>query len=250
MPTKPLEKEQDWDRAHVHAMHKAYLGGATLRELGKANGVSYERIRQLFGDEGLPTERAKRQTVARYAHEVAAWQRKEEIWELYREHGTVEAVVEKTEIPRLYVARVIADMPLRQVYRRKGENKSYERSQIVESLRAAAKVCGEPLTIPAYRKEAPKQGWPADLTVIRAFGTWEDACKASRVKANPSEGPRKGSYTADDCISAVRICAAELDHVPNYEQYVQWARANRQPSGATVRVKVGPWREALKLAFG
>lgn len=252
MPTKPLDERTS---AQIHEMHEAFEGGATLRELGDVYGISYERVRQLFVDAGLPTERPKRQTVGRYASEVSAWEQKDKIWALYQRFGTVEDVAYRTGIPRTYISRIVGEMPLRQIYRRKGESHSYERSQIIEALREAAKVCGEPLTIPAYRSEASKRGWPADLTVIRAFdvngdsGTWEKACEAAGVKANPSEGPRKGSITAQECIGALRESREALGHVPSYEQYVKWARENKKPSGPTVRVKVGPWRKALKQAF-
>jgi hypothetical protein len=247
MPTKQLEN--DWDKEAIQSMHDDYMRGTTLRDLGRAHGVSHERVRQLFVDAGLSTERPKGQTTRRYANEISAWHRKEEIWDLYRKHGNVERVAVETELPHNVVAKVIRGMPARQAYRRKGETQSYDREKILSALREAAKICGEPLTIPAYRKEAPTRKWPADLTVIRAFGTWEKACKEAGVKANPSEGPRRGSYTAEDCIKAVRLCAADIEEIPSYDKYVKWARANRRPSGGTVRVKVGSWREVLKQAF-
>lgn len=238
------------DHEGILEMHEEYMQGKTLRELGAAHGISYERVRQLFEAEGLPTERPKRQTLKRYASEVSAWHQKDKIWECYRDRGTIEAVADELGLPRPQVAQVVNEMPLRQIYRRKGETRAYDRDRIISVLRQAAKVCGEPLTIPNYRSQAPAHKWPTDLTVIRAFGTWEKACEAAGVKANPSQGPRKGAYTAEDCIIAVRLCSADIGSVPSYERYVKWARANRQPSGATVRVKVGPWREALKQAFG
>ncbi len=175
---------------------------------------------------------------------------KEQIWDLYRKHGTVERVAAEIGIPRPFVGSVIDQMPLRQIYRRTGQSTTYDQDFLKKCLREAAKVCGEPLTIPAYRQEAPKQEWPADLTITKAFGNWENACKAAGVKSNASQGPRRGAYTEEDCLIALRICKAEMGEIPSYEKYCDWAKINRRPSGATVRVKVGPWREALRKAYG
>lgn len=182
----------------------------------------------------------------------------DKIEELYREHGTVEAVADLLGVPRGVVSEVVDEMPLRQIYRRKGSPPtSYDRLSLIEILKKAAVVCGEPLTLPAYHKVAPKYKWPAALTITRAFGTWEAACNAAGVKVNPATGPRKGSYSVQDCLVALRVCRAALieareiseSGAPSYERYVKWARANQQPSGPTVRAKVGPWRDALSLAY-
>lgn len=175
---------------------------------------------------------------------------KDEIWDLYRKYGTVERVVQETGIPRQFVGAVVDELPLRQIYRRTGNAATYDQEFLIECLREAAKLCGEPLTIPAYREVAPQHEWPADLTITKAFGNWEAACKAAGVASNASQGPRRGSYTEEDCLIALRVCRADVGEIPSYEQYSKWATANRRPSGATVRVKVGPWREALKKAYG
>lgn len=184
---------------------------------------------------------------------------KERIWELYRKHGTVEAVADEMGLPRHEVSPIIDSMPLRQVFRHKGSAPTmYTDQELLDVLKEAGVVCGEPLTLPAYHKEAPKHGWPAALTHTQRFGTWEAGCNLAGVKVNKSTGPRKGSITVEDCLVALRVCRADLiagDEIPeggepSYERYVKWARANGQPSGPTVRSKVGPWRTALEMAYG
>lgn len=171
------------------------------------------------------------------------------VWTLYREHGTVEAVAEATGLPRHEISKIIDKMPLRQIYRRKGSPTTYDEEFRRQCLREAAEICGEPLTIPAYRLEAPKRGWPSDHTHVHAHGTFEAACTAAGVKANPSEGPRKGAYTVEDCLTSLRFYFAEIGKEPSYERYCDWARANGQISGSTIRVKVGSWRKALQQAY-
>lgn len=188
----------------------------------------------------------------------------EDVFNLYREHGTVEAVADALGVPRHEVSPIIDEMPLRQVYRHKGSAPTvYTDEELLNILREAAKVCGEPLTLPAYHREAPKHGWPAALTITQRFGTWEKACKLAGVKVNKSTGPRKGSITVDQCLIALRLCRADFareavahnkavrklrkrdtsgltpeerkilaigevaeDIEPSYERYVKWARAN------------------------
>jgi hypothetical protein len=240
---------REWTREEIEALHGRYMEGATLRELGEELGVTYERVRQLFKQHDLPTKKFKRQTIERYAQEYDAWQRRDEIIEAYKEHGTIDDVARITELPRQYIGPVIATFEFRHLYRRKRPDLTHDPESILEALRAAAELCGEPLTIPAYRKVAPAHKFPADLTVVRAFDTWEAACQAAGVKANPSEGPRKGSITAAQCLDAIRRCGYDLQKIPSYDAYCKWARAAGEPSGPTVRVKIGPWREALLLAF-
>lgn len=254
MPTKLAPKSEalpKWSHDKVVALHARYIEeDLSLRELGDEIGLTYERVRQLFEDESLPPKKVKRQTVRRYSKKFSADQDVERIQTLYRKHGTIEAVHEETGHPVEHISQIVANMPLREVYRRRGETPSYKHSYVVECLQEAAKELGEPLGRLRYREEAAKRGWPTDLTVIRAFKTWKKACDAAGVKCNPAEGPRKGAYTAQDCITAMRICAAEVERIPSYEMYSEWASERQQPSGSTVRVKVGPWRKALKRAFG
>lgn len=239
MPTKQADKEKE----RILSLHESFLKGASLRQIAESQGMSYEGIRQLFIKHGLSTQRTSNSF-------AAGWKHHEEIWDLYKRHGTIEKVVAETGIQRDVVSHILNEMPLRQIYRRKGEGSEYEKDDLLNALREAADICGEPLTIPAYRQFAPKKKWPADLTVKRAFGSWADACKAAGVKANPAEGPRKNAYTEADCLNSLRICAAEHDgRIPSYGEYTKWAREHKQPSGPTVRVKVGPWREALRKAF-
>lgn len=181
------------------------------------------------------------------------------VWNLYRKHGTIEAVADELGVSREEISPIVNQMPLRQLYRRRGAPPpSYNRKDLAVVLREAANVCGEPLTLPAYHKVAPKHGWPAALTITKEFDTWEAACKYANVKANPSTGTRKGSYTVEDCLVALRICRSDLiereelteDGAPSYERYSKWARENHQPSGPTVRNKVGAWREAIRQAYG
>lgn len=183
---------------------------------------------------------------------------REQIWDLYKKHGTVEAVADELGVSRHEVSPVIDEMPQRQVYRHKGSAPTiYSNKRLKEVLKEAAKVCGEPLTLPAYHRAAPTHSWPAALTITQRFGTWEAACKSAGVKVNPSTGPRKGSISIDQCLKALRICRADLiasndippGGEPSYERYVKWARANGQPSGPTVRAKVGPWSKALEMAY-
>lgn len=259
---KTLDDRHSWTRNEVLSMYEQFVQGKSLRDLGEMHNISHEGVRQLFVEHKLPTERPRPQTLRRLATEVEAWTHKDEIWTLYQDLGSVARVAKKTKLPHHQVADVVNQMPLREIYRRKGEPSSYPKDKIIAALREAAKTCGEPLTIACYRKAAgptrneageivnPGPGWPADLTITRAFGSWQAACEAAGVKYNPPKGPQKGATTADECIIAVRLCASEIGKVPSYAAYSKWARENRQPSGPTVRVKVGPWRQALKEAFG
>jgi hypothetical protein len=237
-----------WTRQEVLEMHDEYLHrGATLRALGERNGISHERVRQLFDQYNLETKRiGPRKSLSK--------RERRNIWAIYRRLGTIDATAEEVKHSRAIVAAVVEEMPLRQVYRRLGATVSYERSEIIDALREAAKVCGEPLTIPAYRKQAPVAKWPTDVTVVKAFGSWADACEAAGVKANRrvTNGQRRsGAFSEQDCVDALRAYTeAHEGDTPSYERYTKWARGTDHPSGPSVRAICGSWREALRKAFG
>jgi len=238
-----------WSREQVIEMHKRYENGATLRELGAEIGITYERVRQLFQKFDLPTGRADRGTVNRYESMFSAWEHEDQILESYKRIGTVTGTSGELGISEADVSTVLDSFAMRNSYTRKGSHHSYEQPQLEAALRTAAEQIGEPLTIPGYRKIAPELGLPADLTIIRSFGTWNAACASAGVKANPSQGKRSGSYIEQDCINSIRKCAEDLGKVPSYAAYNKWAKANEAPSGQTIRVKMSGWSDALLRSF-
>lgn len=262
MPTAQLKPHHHGhiSRAQVFDMHKEFMEeGRSLRELGEENGTSHEGVRQLFLHYGLETKRARRSTVNRYATRVAAWGRKEEIWEAYREHGNVPDTAEEVGIPAEFVSPVVDKMPMREVYTNRRSTPRYTKEKVERILRGVAKLKGEPLSQVAYhqavtehnRQAADVDKWPTRPTIVRLYGSFAAACKAAGIETNEARGPRIDSFTVEDGYVAIRQCLADLGHIPRYQDYQKWASSKKnRPSGSTVRVKAkAPWREIVQTAL-
>lgn len=242
---------KDWTNDEVVELHRRYITeDASVRDLGREEGVSYETIRQLFKDHGLSTEKPRRTTRVKVSHELEAFKRREEILEVYRRTGNLEVTSKEIGLPIRYIRVHIPDAD-RLYYRNKGVKDSYTIEQRREFLRRAAEVCGEPLTLPKYNAVAPDMGLPAQMTITSPYnGDWYEACKDAGVMANPPRGKRANSITPEDCMAGLRAYyEANGRQVPSYNQYNMWAKETSYPSGGSVRSKFVKWREAVKATF-
>lgn len=242
-----LQTKRDIERAHQELVR-----GDSLRDLAARYDMTHEGIRKLFQDHGLSTdERAGRKT-KRQEQEVEVWRRKDEIFASYRKHGTIEKVAAETKLPPKLVSPVVAQMPLRNAYRRKGKRNEHSREDIIAELHRAVGILMTDnfLTTTAYRKIAPAHKLPALYTITRIFGDWGAACEAAGIEHNPIRGRYAESLTEADCLEGIRVAARELGHTPSYDEYRKWQRGRNLPSGPTIRVIVGPWTEAIVKALG
>lgn len=242
-------------REEVKQMHSQYMSGKTLRDIGKQNNLSYERVRQLFNQYDLVPRRTRIDSVRRYERMVEAWERKDEIIDAYKRLGNVHSVVEETGMRRKQVEMVLGHFKHRATYRNRGGTQRgsyrYSSESIKESLREAAKQYGQPLTVVAYTRYAEGKPCPTNLTVMNRFGSWRAACDAAGVESN-RRNYRELMFDNQACADALRKCAKDRDGtVPSYTAYDAWARkqSNRAPSGATIRKRFGSWSQALESVF-
>lgn len=125
--------------------------------------------------------------------------------------------------------------------------------EIISGLQRASRlVKGKPLTTTQYTALAPKHGLPAFYTVCRPFdNNWAAACEAAGIKHNPSRGSYSTSYTAEDCLLAIKQCASDLGASPSYREYCEWWASSHKdlPSGQTVRLRLDGWTEAVERAL-
>jgi hypothetical protein len=233
-----------------------YEAGATLEEVGRAFNITRERVRQIFGEHGLPV-RSVRDTYAlqraRQTHENA-----ERIMDAYRELRDVDAVAQALDLPKALVATIVRD-GFTAAERRKPKltRKKYTSEELVAFLRSASKALGGVLTAQGYTKYARTQKtsdgrpWPTHQTHALRFGSWREAVFAAGLTANPSS-PIAGQTLFDDghCIDALRAAARAIGRIPTAEDYEEFARASNGalPSQATVRHRLGTWYEVLARA--
>lgn len=248
-----------WTREQVLALYSEYEGGKTLAAIAAEQGTSHEAIRYWFKKYGL--ERRGPEEVA----EIAAQQyealldradaMRGAIIDLYKTHGTIDAVVERVELPRKLVAAIVDEIPNREAYRRRGQMLSRSREELLADLHRAKAHAGEPLTIPGYRAAAKALGLASYDTQIRCFEEeddehpWAHALAVAQIKGNPPQGKRP-RISPEQCIAAVAQCITEHGgHRVSYDNYREWASFTPSaPSGPTVRKALG-WNAAVEAAF-
>lgn len=105
-------------------------------------------------------------------------------------------------------------------------------SHAVTCLRQVAELLGRSPSVGDYRQtraEQPEFDLPADSLVRRWLGgSWNDCLKQARLDPVPdgdvlvSElGP---SITGDEIIAALCECASDLETIPTFHRYLNWAR--------------------------
>lgn len=212
----------------VEEMYERYRSGLSLRAVGAENGISGERVRQLFENAGLPTRNSSETRASRQALRTLR-----------------SAAIKAGAEPRR--KRKPADWI----------SKKYEDEELLEILRITSRELGGILTAGAYnefaadRRFADGRPWPSHQTHFHRFGSWRDALVAAGLPANPSSAMSgQRIFERDHCIDAVRHVRRELGHTPSLKDYEEIARRSggALPSGATVRNRCGSWSEAVRLA--
>lgn len=244
-----------WTRAQALAAHREYQD-ATLHELAERYGVSHEFVRQQFLYWDLPRRSNSDKVLAdRAQRERRAESERERIIALYKEHGTIDAVLAQVDLPRSLVTPIVNAIPNRESFRRRGTYQTYSREELISTLQQAAQYSGEPLTIPGYRKAAKALRLPSYDTHIRFFSLeepdepWLAALEAAGIAGNAARGRRANATTLEQCVAAVAQCIADNagDRV-SYDDYCKWDDGRDVPSGPTVR-SIIPWNTAVELAL-
>lgn len=172
----------------------------------------------------------------------------QEIHDLYKEHGSVKAIMDITGLSRSEVSGVVAEMPDRAKYRRQaGIKATYSTDKLISDMQTAADVLGEPLSGLKYQSVAKELGLAAYYTQKAAFGGWDAACAAAGIAYNPPRGRRPDSITLNDCIIAIEQCFLQFQRRVSYDTYALWARNNEFPSGPSVRLH-GRWSDIAAIA--
>jgi hypothetical protein len=121
-----------------------------------------------------------------------------------------------------------------------------------------------PLSVERYRElrqHQARHGWPPDASVRRWLGgSWNDALKSARLETVPDGDALKvhlgGAITAEEAITALRLCAEQLGRIPTFNDYLHWchrddviALPGRRPQSQPPFDRIfGGWTPALSAA--
>ena len=129
----------------------------------------------------------------------------------------------------------------------------YSNAEMTDAIREAHRDVHndeEPLTMPEYEEWRGLRARPAGITITRRFGKWCIACDEAGVPCTPRK--RREGTTKTQCAMALIEARERLGHYPSYNEYGDlWhdqLKEDGYPSGPTIRVKFGKWREALRNA--
>jgi hypothetical protein len=125
----------------------------------------------------------------------------------------------------------------------------YSDEDILGALRAAAGLCGEPLSHGRYETVAREVGGPSVARIIQRYGSWRAACSAADVASGVRAREYQHAWDAASVTAAVADYLAAQGSPGTFAGYVAWARAGEgRPSGATVRNVLGGWNAAKRAA--
>lgn len=122
----------------------------------------------------------------------------------------------------------------------------YSDDALLDALRLAASIVGEPLSTSAYESVKHEQPLPTWLTVVHRFGTWNAACAAAGLKINSQHKGRQPTWDRSTTADAVgRFLAEPEEDRESYAAYSAWAKQRSDaPSGPTVKNVFGTWNAA------
>jgi hypothetical protein len=240
----------------VEEMHRQYLQGATLEEVGERAGITRERVRQLFKKAGLQTRTravAGRRKMEARAGRVDA--EHELIAQQFREGKNIQTLADEHELAVPAIRTILRGKLSRREYLDVPTDPSpkyYPDENLLDFLRKAAHGQQGPLSVAGYREIAGRHGrrWASVATYRIRFGSWSGALQAAGLPArdpSPWTGKR---ISRDECLAAVRAVTQTLGKIPTSEEYDRCARESNGslPSLATVKHRCGGWLQALRTA--
>ncbi len=222
-------------RASRRGHGRLYRDGHTLDEVGRAFGVSRQRVGEIFDRVGL----ARRSPAQRAAEgERAARAQADEVLARCRSVGEPGQVARELGLPRVTVQRLVGErLEKPALYRPKRRpTKRFDDEEILDCLRRAADELPAPVALKGYarlaryRRFPDGRRWPSQKTIELRFGGWRSALKAA---GPPTRRRHVGArcWTPRACRSALQKAADRLGHAPSSVEYdrASWGKWRRVP---------------------
>jgi transposase len=231
-------------KQRVEAMHKQYIEGATLQQIGEHAGITRERVRQLFTKAGLETRTPG--VAGTHRTQVRAERAEAEhalIAQQFRESNNIQTLADQHDLSIDRIKRILKAKLSAQEYLdvpTGASPKHYSDEDLVDFLRKAAGGDHGPLTVARYSEVArrSRKSWASVQTYVIRFGSWTSALQAAGVPArNPPlrSGP---IFDRDACLAAVRAVTEALGKMPTGGEYDRRARESRgSEQGPSTSVK-------------
>lgn len=90
---------------------------------------------------------------------------------------------------------------------------------------------------------------PSMPLITRRFDTWSAAVHAAGLETkHATRGPRWDRVSREGCLLSLVDCIADLDRLPTYSEYQEWAKRVGGINAQTVRIRCGTWMDAIEAA--
>jgi hypothetical protein len=120
---------------------------------------------------------------------------------------------------------------------------------VLDGLRQAADVHGQPLTGAKYDGFAAEHGLLSRVRIIQRWGSWNAACTDAGLAVNTSHAGHASKWTDETLLGHVGAYLEEPGSSGSYAGYRAYAsQTEGAPSAQTVRNRFGSWNEAKRLA--
>ncbi len=244
-PTSHTSSHRD-----LNALFASYLAGDSLAEIGRREGVSGERIRQLFREAGYPPLQSA------HTNRQRSQQRRAELREpliaAYRELHTVTSAAERVGCSVSVASQVLKEAGV-------DLNASASSESSRSKPKVSAEFCRQVLAEAADRLDgaisesryqdliragATTDGrrWPWPSTVLARLGvrTWNEALASAGVRF-PSGGSGTRGVGDDELVGLARDLQQQLGRLPTQTEFAEVARTRGLPGIQSIRRRFGNW---------
>ena len=125
-------------------------------------------------------------------------------------------------------------------------NQKYSDDMMLQALRQAAAIVGQPMSTGAYESVQKDEGLPMWLTIVNRFGGWNAACEAAGLQVNSQHKGKTATWDRESSAAAVTRFLADPEAASeSFAAYTAWAKKRGGvPSGPTVKNVFGTWNDA------
>lgn len=226
------------------------LDGVFYSEIGRKEGVSGERARQIAMDffskdgERLRKEALRHRRLMERRGQVTAYAKQHPMASIPQITREVGHGLTSEEIMTILGEEETSRRPMRAS---SGRGRQFTDKECLDALRA---VAGDSKTLSVKRYQDSHGGKPSPMVLIHRFGSWKDACKAAGIE--PAEARRDSWVSKWDKPSGLKRWLREFfeEYGPTgtSTQYDKWSRGvPERPSLATLRNRLGPWSTLRSL---
>lgn len=129
-------------------------------------------------------------------------------------------------------------------------NQKYSDEMMLQALRQAAAIVGDPMSTGAYESVQKDQDLPMWLTIVNRFGGWNAACIEAGLKVNSQHKGKAATWSRGSAAAAVtRFLEDQEVASESFAAYIAWAKKrDGVPSGPTVKNVFGTWNDAKAAA--